>query len=323
MQKTLLLLLTIVLLAAGNTCVWSQSAESPETYISRLSNEYAEVSNRNLEYLQYSVHSDDIALIEQKRVALIQQIQKSYSNLKAIPPYKGDSKLRDEMLAVFEAFIESFNIEFKEVNMLKQNSKNSFEAMEQYLNASNAAEKKLDVASSRAIAAQVAFARKYNIKLTEDEEKANSVRILNNLNNYHRAIFLRIFKVAKKEAEFSDALNRQSIPDMERTRRDLERICEENLLFLERMPDFQSDTTYRDAAKNYIRFYQSIASDGYKTLIAVLRKGDKRTKEDVDAFNHVIQQCSEEGPALNDKVNEAANQLFKKHVPKPVETRRI
>lgn len=320
MQK---LLLIIGLLAVSNLHVWSQTAESPGAYATRLSNEYIEVSNRNLEYLQYSVHSDDIALIEQKRLALIQQIQKSYNNVKAIPPYQGDSRLRDEMLAVFEAYMESFKVEFKQVNLLKQNSKASFEAMEQYLNASNEAEKKLDIASSRAIAAQVAFARKYNIKLTEDEEKANSVKLLNNLNNYHRAIFLRIFKVSKKDAEFSDALSRQSIPDMERARRELERICDENLLFLERLPDFKGDATYRDAAKDFTRFYQDMASQGYKTLIAVLRKGDKRTNEDVDAFNSIIQRCNEEPPALNDKANEAADQLFKKYVPKPVETRRI
>ncbi len=317
------LFLSLCLACLSTAANAQNQAKSPVEYSTMLFNEHAAVVNRNMEYLQYSVHSDDIALVEQKRMGLIQQIQQSLQAVKAMPAYEGDAKLRDEIAAVLQAYLESFRIEFKQVNLLKQNSKASYDAMEQYLKASTDAEKKLDAASDRAAAAQLAFAKKYKIQIAEDEEKAAGAKLLNELNNYHRAIFLRVFKMSKKDAEFSDALQAQNAAQMERFRKELEVICDENLMFLERLPAFNGDAAYRDAAVAMTKFFKDNAGIGYKKLTEVIRKGNQRTQEDVDAFNKVIDRNNNESPRLNDAVNEAANQLFKKNVPKPIETRQI
>lgn len=316
----------LLLISVLTCCTAGLSAQntfsSPGEYGIALFNEHAAVANKNMEYLQYSVHSDDVAVVEQKRLALIEQIQQSLKTVKAVPPYEGDAKLRDEIAGVFEAYLASFRVEFSRVNTLKQSSRGSYEAMEQYLNATTAAEKQLDAAGTRAAKAQEAFAKNYNIQLLEDEEKAGGASLLTRMNDYYRNIFLRVFKTSKKDAEFSDALAEQHAGKMDRYRKELDVICDDNLIFLSRLPDFNGDTEYRDAAVALMKFYKDLASKGYKTMTDVVRKGDKMTNEDVDAYNEVIARSNEQLPNLSDAVNVAADRLFKKNVPKPIPTRR-
>lgn len=314
-------LLTFVFLCCA-AAAWAQGYSSPGAYGTALFNEHAMVSNKNMDYLQHSVHSDDYALIEQKRMVLIQQIQQSLTNVRTMPPYEGDAKLRDEIAAVFEAYLALFKVEFRQVDVLRRSSKDSYIAMENYLKATTEAEKKLDAASARAAAAQAAFARKHKLQIEEDEENSSS-KTLSRLNDYYRAVFLRVFKLSKKDAEFSDALKEQSFGKMDRYRRELDVICDDQLYYLGKLPDFNGDASYRDAALALTKFYKDLAVNGYKTMTDVIRKGDKRTNEDIEAFNAVITKINEELPALHDAVNEAGDQLFKKHVPKPIETRRI
>lgn len=302
--------------------IWAQGYSSPAAYGTALFNEHALVSNKNMDYLQYSVHSDDYALVEQKRMALIQQIQQSLVTVRAMPAYEGDTKLRDEIAAVFEAYLASFKVEFQQVNMLRRTSTESYIAMENYLKANSEAEKKLDAASARASAAQMAFARKHKLQVEEGEENSGA-NTLSQLNDYYRAVFLRVFKLSKKDAEFSDALKEQNFGKMDRFRKELDVICDDNLYFFSKLPDFNGDTAYRDAALALTTFYKDLAVNGYKTMTDVIRKGDKRTNEDVDAFNAVISRLNGELSPLHDAVNESGDQLFKKNVPKPIETRRI
>ena len=66
-----------------------------------------------------------------------------------------------------------------------------------------------------------------------------------------------------------------------------------------------------------------MAAGGYKTMVEVVRKGDKITNADVDAFNKAVTQSNEKAPALSEAVNTAVSNLFKAHVPKPIPTRKI
>lgn len=315
-------LLTLLLFLCCSAAVWAQGYSSPVAYGTALFNEHALVSNKNMDYLQYSVHSDDYSLIEQKRMALIQQIQQSLINVRTMPAYEGDSKLRDEIAAVFEAYLASFKVEFQQVNLLRRTSTESYIAMENYFKANAEAEKKIDAASKRASAAQVAFARKYKIQIEEGEEDAGG-STLSQLNDYYRAVFLRVFKLSKKDAEFSDALKEQNAGKMDRYRKELDVICDDHLYFFSKLPDFNGDAAYRDAALALTKFYKDLAVNGYKTMTDVIRKGDKRTNEDVEAYNAVIIKLNEELAPLHNAVNESGDQLYKKNVPKPIETRRI
>ena len=110
---------------------------------------------------------------------------------------------------------------------------------------------------------------------------------------------------------------------MERYRKELEVVCDDVIFFLQKMEDFNGDTGYRDAAMELAQQYKELALNGYKNMVAVVRKGDKYTNEDAEAFNRVIEQINTQIPPLHDAVNETSNELFRKNVPKPIETKRI
>lgn len=298
-------------------------AQSPVDYSTAIFNAHTAAANKNMEYLQYAVHSEDIAVVEQKRTALIQQIQESLQTVKAMPPFQGDSRLRDEIAGVLQIYLESYQSELQRVNSLKLASKESFEAMEQYLKASDLAEKKLAAASEKARAAQTAFAQKHAIQLVEDGEKASGAKTLTDLNSYHRAIFLPLFKITKKDTEFSNSLSAQDAAKMERARAELENAARESLAFLKTLPDFKGDGTYRNAAVAQAGFYLEMATGPYKTMVEVVRKADKITNTDVDAFNKAVAQSNERAPAVGEAVTSAANALFKAHVPKPIPTKKL
>ena len=150
-------ILSFVLGLAFAFNLYAQDFSSPVKYFEYLNAQHATIVNKNMEYVQYAVHSDDWMTVENKRMELIDLIKSTIENVQALPPYEENSQMKDELLVVLQQYLGSFEIEFNEVNLLKRDSKESYEAMEKYLDAQDAAEKKLADAADRFQLAQQAF----------------------------------------------------------------------------------------------------------------------------------------------------------------------
>jgi|APTNR8051073442_1049403.scaffolds.fasta_scaffold00322_8 hypothetical protein len=300
----------------------AQEGTDPLRYLEQINNEHSAVTARNLEYIQYSVHVEDYMEVEKKRIEVLRQMDETIKRIAAMPAFKGDAAMRDEMLATIKSYRESFTIEFNELNLLKKESKESYEAMEAYLKAQDEAEKKLGIASKRFYDAQKAFAKAHTIRLMEAEENSE-VDQINQVNAYNRAIFLRYFKVSKQNAVFMDALAKEDPKGMERARILLSNDSDAALLVLRKMPAFKGDVAYRDAAIKLIEFYDQLAEDGYQKITIIKRKKEL-TQEDVDTFNGVIEYYNSNADAYLRTYNDALNQLLRNNVPKPpTSTKRI
>ena len=273
-----------------------------------------------MEYVQHAVHSEDLVTIETKRLELIELIGVTMARVEKVPPFGKDSKMKDEMLEVLQMYKNSFEIEFNDALTLKKDSKESYEAMEKYIDAMDDAEKKLDKASERFVKASEEFAEKNEIQLLKNEGN-EVVKDLNKLNNYHRNLFLKYFKVSKKNSEFMDALEKQQAGLMEKKRKELIEDCNSTLKVLSIMPDFKGDTEYLDATKEIVSFYKELGEGGYAKMVEIVRKNDF-TKEDADTYNGVIDTYNTKIPELNAKFNMAGNNLLRKHIPKPIATKR-
>lgn len=301
--------------------LYAQDFSSPVKYFEYLNAQHGVVVNKNMEYVQYAVHSDDWMTVEQKRIELIDLIKDKISTVESTPPYEENSKMKEELMMVLKEYLGSFEIEFNEVNLLKKDSKESYEAMERYLAAQDAAEKKLADAADRFQLAQEDFAKDNRIMLVENEGNTE-IDELNKLNAYQRAVFLKYFKVSKKNSEFQDAMDQKDPELMEQFRVELLDDAKQNLKVLQLMPDFKGDTDYRDAAISIVEFYKDLASNGYLRVIEVLRK-DELTQADVDAYNSVIGLYNNKIPELTGNFNQATDSLLRKNVPKPVAVKRI
>lgn len=301
--------------------LYAQEFSSPVKYFEYLNAQHAVIVNKNMEYVQYAVHSDDWMTVEQKRIELIDLIQSTIENVEGLPGYEENTKMKEELLAVLREYHASFEIEFNEVNLLKKDSKESYEAMERYLAAQDAAERKLADAADRFQSAQQDFADNNRIILVENEGNSQ-IDELNKLNAYQRAVFLKYFKVSKKNSEFQDAMDKKDPTLMDQFRVELLEDAKQNLKILQLMPDFKGDTEYRDSAVRIVEFYKDLAAGGYLKVIEVLRK-DELTQEDVDAYNSVIGLYNNKIPELTGTFNQATDNLLRKNVPKPVAVKRI
>ena len=178
----------------GGLC--AQQFSDPVQYFDYLNNQHNQLVSKNLEYVQHSVHSEDVQEIETKRMEVIKQLGKAILKVGTLPAYEQDDVMRKELLTVLKVYLESFEIEFTEINMLKIQSSDSYEAMQTYLDAQDAAEKKLAKAADQYQKAQRAFAERHNIRLLQAEENSEIDQI-NKVNAYYRVIFIKYFKISK------------------------------------------------------------------------------------------------------------------------------
>ncbi len=314
-------ILSLAFILSTGAVATAQSVD-PVKYFEFLNNEHVAIVSKSLEYVQYSVHSDDLAEVERKRVELISQIGIATVNVNNQPADKTTAPLKADMLNVLNAYKEAFRNEFTTLLQLKMESDNSYEAMQKYLDAQDTVEKKLAQAADKFLQAQKEFAKKNNILLVESDRNSE-VHQINRLNNYHRAVFLRYFRLSKRNAAVLDAMSKQDAKLMEKERLLLLEESKQELKMLELMPAYNGDTEFRDAVAKIAAFHKDMAENDFARVAAALRKKEM-TQEDVDAYNKAVDRFNNEAGPLLDNYNQASDKLFKKNVPKPaIETKQI
>lgn len=313
-----------LLFSAISFTLVAQSGSDVNNYLTFFNNQHTAVNNAAMAYLQFSVHSEDLNLIQEKRQTVLNQLNNSIDLIQKAPAFKEeDNSLKDEALNVFQTLRSSFDENPAEMMQLKMQSQTSFDAMESYFNAQKVAQQKMEAASGRYLAAQRAFAEKYNVQLVEADEN-NDIQDLNRLNNYHQAVLLKYFKVTARNNDFMEAMNSQDLEKAQQVLDELSKDSEAALASLKAMPDFKEDSAYRMAAIELVAAIDDLAKNGYGTMLNLMKKSPtERTQADVDAFNKTATSFQTLIPQLNQKTMEAGNELLKKYVPQPRATKRL
>lgn len=292
--------------------------DSPVDFLNAIGEEQIKVTAKNLEYLSYSVHSEDFVAIENKRREVLNQIKSSKNVVKNMTaPAKGD-ELKEDALEVLEIYDRIFNLDIVEVNKLKQSSKESYKAMEDYFKAQDKAEKELDRASDRFRRAQERFCKRNDINLVESDEEdplSDQIKKMNQVNEYTRQIFLIYFKADKAHAIFMEALSNED-RGLESKRRKMEAAADEAIQKLKQIDGFDGDTDYRDRVMDVLVFYKEMAANEFATVVRVSKtKQEKLTQKDVDDFNDAIQQYNDNINIKVGKSSDARRALLQKHTP--------
>lgn len=294
-----------------------QSFDSPVQYFDFFNQAHQAVAQRNIEYVQYAVHSDDLPTIIQKRLALIQEIDHTAAKVKALPEYAQDAGMQAEMLAVLGTYQTLFRLEFEQVEDLKAQSQESFAAMERYLAAQDAAEAQLAAAATRFLQAQRNFATANHIQLIEGAPDPEMTQ-LSKLNAYQRAIFLESFRLSKQNADFLDAVDRKDADAMSILVKNLARDAQQAQQTLRNLGDFNGHTAYRDAAIRQAAFFAEMAERYYPAMIAVsIKDSQALTQPEVDAYNEAAQKLNVDFNAIVTDINAAMQDLMRQNVPKP------
>lgn len=312
---SLVIIFSLNLLSLGYT-----QSDPAVDYFDFLNQQHNEVVRQNLTFTQYSVHSDDFGLVEMMRGDVIKKIQSTRQVIKKRKAFEGGLDMRNELVKVLDIYFESFHHDFDEISILKKKSKDSYEALEAYFEAEDALEEKLAVAANKFLAAQKVYAPEHNIKLSSAGEN-KVIQQINEVNNYTRIIYMKEFRVSKANAYFFDALEKEDVDQMEKTRASLVAIAKEELKHLAKMEGFKADKRYLEAARNLIQYYLDLGEKQYIDLVGITHKSKEvgLNQSDVDAFNKIIQDLNGNSSDLVDAFNETMNFLLKNNVPKPEE----
>ncbi len=295
-----------------------QTIDNPIVYFDFFNQEHSALAQKNMEYLQYAVHSDDLGVIAEKRLALLAQVQQSQAKMSQLPDFAGgDAGLKATMTEVLQTYEGLFEVGFLEVEALKLSAQDGFNQMEKYLAAQTAAEQKMAGASAKLLATQQQFAKVNNILLQMEPGSVTEAQQLNALNEYQRNIFLRSFRVGKLNAQFLLAMEKEGTEDIEQVRQQLLKATTEEIPQLKKVTPYNGDTAYRDAVITQLEILQTMARDDYPALVKVKAKGDQLTAEDVTAYNTAISKVNTQLNPATEKINVALQNLLRNNVPKP------
>jgi len=250
---------------------------------------------------------------------LIGMIENALKTVNTMPAFEDNSVFRDEAAGVFSIYLDAFNIEFKEANLLKEQRQESYEAMENFYEAQDKAERKLEIASDKLMTAQQQFATDHNMEIMMGKGNSstqNMIKIINKVNGYTRVIFLAYFKVSKDDAAVMNALDEKNPGKMEAFRKKMLISIDEGLIKLNALGAFEDDDEFLQSAIALLEFHKKMGQDAYPELIKFINKKEEDlSQEDVNIYNGVIEILNSQPPLLLTKFNQLNMDFYKKHIP--------
>lgn len=315
MKKYLLL----IGLAFISTFTFAQTFEQPVEYNNFIVEEMNAVVGKNLEYISQSVHSENFEQIELKRKNVLKQIESAYDKISTAKPYEKGQTLQSECVEVLNLYKGVFGSEMEEVNVLKQGSQASFEAMESYFAAQDKAEKNLARATDRFYKAQKSYLKSHDIKIevSEDAAQNNVLQEISDVNEYVRDLYLIYFQMSKYSSIFLEAVGSNDKAGIDGKRKRLAAAANRAISTLDKMSGFKGDEGFLNSTKENVTFYKDLAENGFVDIVKVIKtKQEDLTQEDVNAYNEAIEKLNTKAPPLNNTFNQAQMELLKKHIPK-------
>lgn len=316
------LLFTILFLALFTffpKLISAQDFSNPAAYNDYIVDMQSKVLQMNVNYVMESVHNDNFEQVEASRLRLIKMITQAKGVVNAMPPFEENSVFRDEAESVFSLYLDAFNIEFKEANLLKEKRQESYKAMEDFYQAQDKAEKKLEVASDKLIAAQRKFAEDHDMEILMSKGNSstqNMIQTINKVNGYTRVVFLTYFKVSKDDAAVLDAMEEGNAGKMESFRKKMLISIDEGLTKLKALGAYEENDEFRQSAVDLLEFHKKMGNESYPELIKFINKKEEElTQADVDMYNGVIQLLNSQPPLLLTKFNQLNMDFYKKHIP--------
>jgi len=273
---------------------------------------------KNFEYLSFVVHSEAYDQMDEKRKEVVQQVVESKEKISQMPPLDGDSRLRDEAVEVLNEYKNAFELDFRQIIVLKKKSKDSHQAMLDYFKAEDDAEDKLNKATQKLRKAQRAYASKNNMTVVDgkaDDELERKMGKAKAANEYWRKLFIEYFKVSKAYDDLWESLNQRKAAVIENERIKVVKTIDSELPVIKAFPGFNGDTEFRDQTVSLVEYYRKVADEKFAKITELL--GHKElTQADIDTINSIINQCNADHERLAYNWNMASQDLFRKNVEK-------
>lgn len=314
------LLLTAGLLSAGlTTAARAQTFTDPGAYNNFIVGEQRAMLKKNLRYISTSAHSTNERKVSAKRQDLVKQTELSLQKLAKMPAYKDDKGFKEQTTEAFYQLLKVYSEDYKAVDLLAATRTATVENMEQYFRLQEIAEGKMQVVNDSVDAAQLRFAGRHGMTISEDPEGrrlAQYMRQVSEVNSYQHQVYLAQFRMEKASARLIDALNARDAAGFEQARQQLVTDAQTATAALQPIAPFRGkDARYRDAARNLVNYYAGFATTQAPQIQELLTRQDRFTKADADRMNGLVGGYNTSNTKLVNAYNQAGNAFQAAYIP--------
>jgi hypothetical protein len=130
--------------------------------------------------------------------------------------------------------------------------------------------------------------------------------------DYNNTIVDEQMKIMEKFITFIE-LDAEDLDEMDAARLEIVAQCKTSIAEVEKIPAFEGDPTFRDAALQLFRFYKRSSEISYKEMIDILRKGEMMTEEDEDRLAAINDEVTYDEVDLDNKLSMAQDAFSKKY----------
>lgn len=336
----------IALLVFSSLSIHGQKQTDAYSYMNSMNTQYRKMMEDMWAYTSAVAHNKNARKVEAKRKELINTTLKIRENISKMPDFEGNKNLRDSTVSYLDLGYHVLIYDYSKIVDMEAVAEQSYDQMEAYIFAQEAANKKLDQAGQMLDAEQKKFGKKYKINMVEGTDKLdNNLEKANKAFKYYNMVYLLFFKSNKQDAYLSDALGKNDVNAVEQNKNALLKFAEEGLKKLDTLKSYNGDNSLKTTCHQFLEFYKNEASVKIPILINFYLKKEAfdktkaafdakskqdRTKADVDQYNKTLndynksvaefnttnQELAKKSGVLIESWNRTVQLFLDKHVPK-------
>lgn len=319
--------------------------QNPVEYMNQFTNEYSVIQQDMWDYTRTVSRGRGARKVEKRRMELINTCEAALRKAENAGDFNGDSDFRDAVVEYFRIINIVLKEDYEKIVDMEEIAEQSYDAMEAYMMARDAASDKQVDAADMVSRAQKTFADDNEIELLESEDALDQkMMVAGQVYDHYNTVFLIFFKSNKQELYMLDAQSAADIGAIEQNREALKMTVSEGMEALKSMDGYKGDKSMIDATKNLFNFYEEEAEDAQLSVDYILKKerfekikeafdqkkDKEKTQEDVDDYNEAVNKMNAAVEALNvageknnkmrEKLvkewNDTAEKFTNKHVPR-------
>lgn len=327
MKLKSILLLTLCTLCFTVRPALAQDFKDPVAYMSFMGEENKAISKDLWSYISAVAHGKRAKKIEKRRKELITTTQNAKRKISRMPPFQGDTGLRDSVVAFLHLNYIVLKEDYGKIVDMEEISEQSYDNMEAFLMAKELANEKLDRAGEMLEEQNKVFADKHKINLTESKSNlSKKLEKAGDVFKYYNQVYLIFFKSYKQESYLIEAMQKGDLNALEQNKNSLLKFSEEGLLKLESIPRYKNDATLKLACIRMLDFYKMEAGEKIPEAVEFYLKGENMeklkkafdskkqselTQADVDQYNNAINDYNQTLSRFNN-TNEMLNKMREK-----------
>jgi len=287
MKKGLITVLALIMLTGTYSFVVNNSDAS--RYYKTIYEIVRDVNVKELRYAQSIIYKHRQAKVEHKKDKLSAETHEAIAKLKALPPFDGDSTLRDVTINVLIKKLEIMEVELPKIDKMEATAYDSYEALEHYYAEQNKVMKRLEKEFNRLLAVQEEFALVNDLTLSENHSRlSKQLKNISEVNDYIQPIYLMVFKVEKEAAAYYDAVQEFDVEAGEKYRRSILAYSNDALKIISKEKSFRGNRAFLSTSSSILRFYQRHAKTTFVKINQYLKKGKDMKGSDAKQFNQLI-----------------------------------